>query len=63
MFAANSNFVCHKNTRLQCAGHMLVRGEGNDFVQIAGRLNVDLELKGKELVFESEADFIEHHSW
>ena len=43
------SFVCHKNTNLQCAGHMILKDQENTFVQIAERLGVVLELKGKNL--------------
>lgn len=57
------SFVCHKKNHLQCAGHMLMKGEGNDFVRLAGRLNIKLELSGEDLVFDSNAECIEHHSF
>ncbi len=56
------SFVCHKKTHLQCAGHMLIRGEQNDFVQMANRLKIPLELSGRELVFDTESECIAHHS-
>lgn len=55
--------MCHKKTDLQCAGHMLIRGQENDFVELADRFRMDLGLKGEELVFESEMDCIEHHDY
>jgi len=54
-------FVCHKKRKLQCAGHMLINGSKNDFVNIANRLNVSLTLSGRELVFDTQEDCIEHH--
>lgn len=56
-----ATFVCHKKMHLQCAGHMLLKGERNDFVQLANRLGFDLDLSGRALVFETEADCIAHH--
>lgn len=56
------SFVCHKKTDLQCAGHMLIKGEENDFVQLANRISIKLNLSGRELVFESETDCVNHHS-
>lgn len=56
------SFVCHKKRHLQCAGHMLLKGEGNDFVQLASRLKIPVSLEGRELVFESEEDCVDHHS-
>lgn len=55
-------FVCHKKTHLQCAGHMLIKGNENDFVQLANRLGIDLGLVGKELAFETEQACIDHHT-
>lgn len=58
------SFTCHKtNQALQCAGHMIIRGERNDFVQLATRLRHPLNLSGKELIFETEEELINHHSW
>jgi hypothetical protein len=55
------SFVCHKNTKLQCAGHMLIKGKANAFVRLANRLNIELPLRGRELVFNTEKDAINHH--
>jgi len=61
------SFVCHKTSnkkrkdRRQCAGHMIIKGGGNDFVDMAKVLGVELELRGKELVFDNESDCIKHH--
>jgi hypothetical protein len=40
---------------------MLMKGEESTYVQIAGRMGLDLGLKGHELVFESHAACIDHH--
>lgn len=59
------SFVCHKSLRshrLQCAGHMLIKGEANGFVRIARRLGVELKQSGRELVFDTEANCIRHHA-
>lgn len=57
-------FVCHKafyqgGTRIQCAGHMILAGSRN----IASRMVhlCELPLEGKELVFDSIEDAINHH--
>lgn len=55
------SFVCHKKTDLQCAGHMLIKGYESDFVQLAASLKLDTGIKGRELVFDSKQDCIEHH--
>lgn len=64
LLAADS-FVCHKTigdkSRQQCAGHMLINGMDNGFVRLAARLRTDLDLSGRELVFDSTTDCIEHH--
>lgn len=57
----SGSFVCHKKQHLQCAGHMLIKGNENDFVKLAGRMNISLELSGHELVFDNKQDCIEHH--
>ena len=57
------SFVCHKKTDLQCAGHMLIKGQDNDFVRMADRMNIPLAISGRELVFDTLTDCIEHHTW
>ncbi len=62
------SFVCHKTAqgkksdRLQCAGHMIIKGNENAFVNLANRLGFELPLSGKERVFKSEDEAIKHHS-
>jgi len=58
----DSVFVCHKKQDLQCAGHMIIKKEGNDFYSLAGRLNLNTGLSGHDLVFDSEVDCIDHHT-
>lgn len=62
---ANSNsFVCHKTLRAdrkQCAGHMLLIGNDNDFVRLASLLDLDTGLHGAELVHDTVESFIAHH--
>lgn len=55
------SFVCHKKHHLQCAGHMLINGMENDFVRLAHMLNIELPLSGRDLVFDTPLDCIEHH--
>lgn len=57
----SDTFVCHKNTDLQCAGHMLIKGNANAFVRLANRLGFKMRLRGRELVFDTEREAIEHH--
>ena len=65
---AQDSFVCHKTTakemkdRRQCAGHMIMKGDENQFVQLAARFGTPVELSGQEQVFDSEEDCINHHS-
>lgn len=59
---AADSFVCHKKTDMQCAGHMLIKGQGNAFVRLADRLRIPLDLSGRDQVFESKAACIEHHT-
>ena len=57
------SFTCHKtNKALQCAGHMLLKEEANDFVRLARRVGHALKLTGRALVFKTEQDCIKHHS-
>jgi hypothetical protein len=64
---SSQSFVCHKTKdlhdrdKLQCAGHMLLRGEDNQFVRWANRLGLSLELSGREQIFDNAADCIKHH--
>ena len=55
------SFVCHKKNHLQCAGHMLLNGEENGFVRLAKRMGIAIDLSGKELIFHSKVNCIEHH--
>lgn len=59
---ASDRFVCHKKTDFQCAGHMLLNDLDNAFVRLAARLNETLNLKGREFVFDTKAECINHHS-
>ncbi len=62
------SFVCHKTTlgaineRKQCAGHMILMKESNQFVQVANHFNLNLGLQNKESVFDSPEDCINHHT-
>ena len=56
------SFVCHKNNELQCAGHMIIKGQDNNFVELASRMNINLDLSGNELVFGSKTECIEQHT-
>ncbi|MBS0044193.1 hypothetical protein KFE26_18070 [Shewanella sp. M16] len=58
---AQDSFVCHKKQHLECAGHMLINGNDNGFVRLANRLGIELELSGKEMVFETLEDCVSHH--
>jgi len=56
------SFVCHKDTSLQCAGHMLIRGKGNAFLRTARNMGIDLHIRGRDLVFKTIKACIRHHS-
>lgn len=62
-----SSFVCHKTAygkeedKLQCAGHMTIKGENNDFVQLANRMGLDTTIRNQHLIFDNEKDLIKHH--
>lgn len=57
------SFVCHKKTDKQCGGLMLINGDQNGFVRLAGQLGIELDLSGRELVFDSQQACIEHHKY
>ena len=59
---AAESFVCHKKTDMQCAGHMLIKGQRNIFVRVAAALKIKVNLNGRDKVFESDAECIEHHT-
>ena len=60
--AESDSFVCHKNTSLQCAGHMVVCKNNNTFVQLAERMfKEEIPIKNKEVLFEDRESFIHHH--
>ena len=62
----SGSFIFHKTKdlkhRLQCAGHMGLMGDRNDFVQLADRLGIELRLGGQGEIFEDWAACVEHHS-
>lgn len=55
------SFVCHKNHSLQCAGHMIINGSDNAYVALADSQNIDLGLRGQDLIFDNKQDCINHH--
>ena len=55
-------FTCHKKSDKQCAGHMLIKGQDNEFVALASRMGLDTQLKGRESVFETIPECIDHHA-
>ena len=68
----SDSFVCHKTTkndiagsdnkeRKQCAGFMIIQKDRSQAVRIAKVLNIDLGLKGQDLIFENKKDCINHH--
>lgn len=62
----SESFTCHKTTdskegRKQCAGFMLIKDGGSSFERLAKMMNHDLPLSGRELVFDTEQQCINHH--
>lgn len=62
----SESFTCHKTNehnggRKQCAGFMIIKEGNSAFEKLAKALKHELILTGKELVFDSEQDMIEHH--
>ncbi len=57
----STTFVCHKDHAKQCAGHMLIKGDGNAFVALANQLSICTGIGGRDLVFDTEEDCINHH--
>lgn len=67
------SFVCHKSvydsniqkkstqSRLQCAGHMTIKGNDNGFVRLAKRMGLETPIKNQQVLFNSEQDLINHH--
>ena len=58
-------FTCHKTqdpNRRQCAGHMLLLKEINQYYRLAKFLGKPLNLTGGDLVFTTPQEFIHHHS-
>tara|TARA_Y100000588_G_scaffold99838_1_gene108464 strand:- start:2273 stop:2581 length:309 start_codon:yes stop_codon:yes gene_type:complete len=63
-------FACHKTlhngvkNRKQCAGHMLIKGKDNEFVELAHRMGMveEMDLSGEELIFATERELIDHHA-
>lgn len=61
-------FTCHKTLsggqgkRRQCAGHMLISGTDNQFVRLAIATGMDTGLSGRELVFDTKQECIDHHA-
>lgn len=41
---------------------MILNKDENVFFRVAGRMNLDLELSGNELIFDNKEDCIAHHS-
>lgn len=64
----NGVHTCHNTQGLapskqrQCAGHMLLKGDTNHFVELANRLGLTIKLSGRELVFDTPEQMIRHHS-
>lgn len=60
--AESDSFVCHKNTKLQCAGHMVVCENNNEFVRMAEIFYKEKPpIKNKQVLLKKPIDFIKHH--
>lgn len=57
----STSFVCHKDNSLQCAGHMILNKDSNEFVKLAKAMNIKTGLKGHKLIFNSKDECINHH--
>ncbi len=57
----DDSFICHKTDDRQCAGHMLLKGDKSQYVQVMRRLYGTPDPAGKELIFDTEQECIEHH--
>lgn len=61
---SDMGFVCHETLdtgREQCAGFMLIKNGRSLFELTAKLYNIDLNLSGRELVFDTEEEAIAHH--
>mgnify|MGYP003436311866 CR=1 FL=1 len=59
---SQSSFTCHKTPKsLQCAGHMIIKGDQNSFVSLAKAMKIPAPLSGEELIFSTKEDCINHH--
>lgn len=57
--ANETSFVCHKDHSRQCSGSMQLNPM-NTFAQIGERMGL-VELKGREKIFDTKQDMINHH--
>lgn len=58
-------FACHKTLNgvlKQCAGFLLFKGQEAAYKRVADAYKIDLELEGRELVFQDRESLIKHHS-
>lgn len=65
----SESFTCHKTTtdnildRKQCAGFMLIKDGKSAFELLANKLDNGINLLGRDLVFDTEKDCIQHHKF
>lgn len=61
--ANSDSFVCHKNTQLQCAGHMILLENGNTFWRMMQIFNIQIifDQEKRSLIFDTVKEFINHH--
>ena len=48
--------------KLQCAGHMMLKGSESQFVRFVERHGINITLNGRESVFESIADCLRFYA-
>jgi len=55
------SFTCHKtNKKMQCAGHMIMMKEDNEFYRLMKAMNLSIELKGEDEIMTPEQTIKRH---
>lgn len=55
------SFLCHMRAERQCAGHMLLCADTNEFVATAKLLGIQLALRNQPGVFATKEDCLHDH--
>lgn len=58
----SESFVCHKQNDKQCSGSMQLLGKRNIFVRTAHAMGLEIELRGRSRIFDSNEEMIDHHT-